>query len=343
MHNLGFTDVLLCWGLDAAAVQTRKADTKLALQLAHKAGIGVFLLLWHPSANSMPRSPEFMQTDPEGNIIDQFDVFNTKWRSTLWKNYLEDVVSAYKDEPALSGYAFDDSIGAGKVSYGAFEQKAFGTPLPTKPGDPRWDEWVKVRQDWWEDWAKDTTGYIRAADPNPEHIIYLEDGVGSITASNGSGDNGLDFARVARHFDAVGGYTSPTWTSSTESEKNVAQVTRDAIQSVRKIVGPDQKIIYTFWSANIAEERNPGPAKYPTAAQIRSVCEEALKLGIHHLDMYGYRIGEYAVSKEDQARMVPHEPAPYILTGQFPQKFMWDRPEIHEELGAYLKGLNGKK
>jgi hypothetical protein len=58
--------------------------------------------------------------------------------------------------------------------------------------------------------------------------------------------------------------------------------------------------------------------------------------------MYGFRIGEYRVSREDMARMVPAEPAPYILTGQFPQKFMWDRPEIHTDLGNYLRGLNQK-
>ena len=343
MKNMGFTDVLLCWGLDIAAVDTRKKDTKEAMQLAHKAGIGVYLLLWHPSANSLPRDPQFMQTDPNGKVLSRFDVFNATWRSTQWKSFLEDVISTYHNEPALSGYAFDDSFGGGKVSYGTYEQKAFGTPLPTKPGDPRWDEWVKARQGWWEDWAKDTVSYIRAVDPNPDHIIYLEDTVGRITASNRTGDNGLDFARVAKHFDAVGGYTSPRWTSSTESEKKVSEVTKKAITDIRKIVGPEKKIIYTFWSANIAEERTTGPAQYPTAAQIKSVCEDALKLGATQLDMYGYRIGEYLAKPGDMARMVPPEPAPYVLTGQFPGKFMWDRPEIHDELSKYLHSLNQPK
>jgi hypothetical protein len=56
--------------------------------------------------------------------------------------------------------------------------------------------------------------------------------------------------------------------------------------------------------------------------------------------MYGYRIGEYRATREEMARMVPREPVPYMLTGQFPQKFMWDRPEIQTELGAYLRSLN---
>src|SRR5437773_3117671 len=60
MRNLGFTDVLLCWGLDLSGVVTRKTETKQAMQWAHKAGIGVYLIVWHPSANSLARVPEFM-------------------------------------------------------------------------------------------------------------------------------------------------------------------------------------------------------------------------------------------------------------------------------------------
>ena len=49
--------------------------------------------------------------------------------------------------------------------------------------------------------------------------------------------------------------------------------------------------------------------------------------------MYGYRIGDYAVARKNLPKMVPAEPAPYSLTGQFPQKFIWDRPEIQTDLG----------
>jgi hypothetical protein len=343
MKQLGFTDVLLCWGIDITAVRTRKSDTMQALKWAHEAGIGVYLLIWHPHANSLPRDPTFAQVGPDGKPLNSFDVFNPEWRSTQWKAYLEEVASTYRDEPALSGYAFDDSFGGGSYSYGPFEQKAFGAPLPKKPGEPQWDRWTSLRQQWWEDWARDTVGYIRTADPNPNHEIYIEDTVGRITNTKAAEAMGLDFARVARHFDAVGGYTTPRWTSTPDSDQKAEQLTTRAIESVRKIIGPDKKMIYTFWSANIAEEMKPGPAKHPTAAEIKAVCQQALKLGIRHLDMYGYRIGEYRVSKEEQARMVPPEPAPYVLTGQFPQKFMWDRPEIHDELAKYLRGLNNAK
>jgi hypothetical protein len=342
MKNLGFTDVLLCWGLDLAGIITRKTDTREAMRAANKAGLGVYLIVWQPQANSLKRNPQFVQIDANGKPLDSFDVFNPEWRSTQWKEYLQDIASTYGNEPAMSGYVFDDSFGGANVSYGAYEEKTFGTPLPRKPTDARWDEWTKARQSWWEDWAKDTVKYIRAVDANPKHEIYLEDTIGSIKDPAQHANNGVSFAGVAQHFDAVGGYTMPRWSTDPGSNEKVSQLTKDSIQSVRKLVGPNKQIVYTFWSANIAEELNPGPAMYPTAAQIKAICEDALKRGITHLDMYGFRIGEFRATREEMARMMPAEPAPYVLTGQFPRKFLWDRPEIQTELGEYLRGLNRK-
>lgn len=338
MKQMGFTDVLICWGVDISAVKTRKSDTHQALQWAHDAGLGVYLLIWHPNANSLPRKDEFMQVNSDGKQLDSCDVFNPAWRSTQWKDYLTDVIQTYKDEPAITGYAFDDSFGGGNISYGDYEKKTFGEPLPKKPGDPRWEQWLKTRQGWWDDWARDTVADIRAVDPDPNHVIYIEDNISTIATHL---DNmGLDFAGIAKYFDAVGGYAVPHWTAAPDSDAKALQLTDTAINDIRKLGGPDKKIIFTFWSANILEERKPGPATHPTAAEIQDVCQEALKLNVRFLDMYGYRIGEYRVSKEDRTKVVPPEPAPYQLTGQFPHKFMWDRPKIHEELAKYLHSLN---
>ena len=342
MKNLGFTDVLLSWGLDTAGLITRKEDTKQAMRWAYKAGMGSYLIVWQPEANSLPRIAEFVHINADGKVLDSLDVFNPAWRSTYWKNYLQEIAKIYGHQPGMAGYVFDDSFSGGNVSYGSYEEKAFGAPLPRKPTDPRWKEWTKMRQDWWEDWAKDTMKYLRAVDPNQRHEIYLEDTSDRITNESRNSIAGVDFARVARHFDAVGGYTMPRWTSAPDSDQKVSELTKNSIESVRNVVGDKKKIIYTFWSANVAEELNNAPAKYPTAAQIKSVCEDALKLGIRHLDMYGFRIGEYRATKAEMKRMMPPEPAPYVLTGQFPRKFMWDRPEIHTELGDYLRGLNKK-
>ncbi len=342
MKNLGFTDVLLCWGLDLSGIVSRQNETREAMQLAHKAGIGVYLIVWQPSANALKRSPEFMQVNADGTVLDTFDTFNPKWRATQWKDYLQDIARIYGSEPAMAGYVFDDSFGSANISYGSYEEKAFGKPLPRKPTEPGWDEWTKMRQGWWEDWAKDTVSYIREIDPDKQHVIYLEDIISRFTNAKQQASIGLDIKRVAKHFDAVGGYTTPTWTTNVDSSDKVVQLTKRAIEGVQKAVGPEAQIVYTFWSANIAEERKPGPAMFPTASEIRAVCEQALQMGVKHLDMYGYRIGEFVVPRSELARMMPPEPAPYVLTGQFPQKFMWDRPEIQTELGKYLRGLNQK-
>lgn len=347
MKNLGFTDVTFAWGIDSSAYIRRLSETRQAMQWAHEAGLGTYLCIWHPYANSLHRRPEFMEVDSDGHQLGGFDIFNPKWRNTEWKDYLQTIAKTFHNQPGMAGYVFDDTFavidGTRKISYGAYEQRVFGKPLPKNPGDHRWDEWVKVRQGWWEDWARDTVKFIRTVDSNRQHEIYVEDGLSDLIEPTQLNNIGLDFPRVARHFDAVGGYTSVSWDDSPDSGVHAAQKATDAITNVRKIVGPDQKLVYTFWIANYPDERKPGPAKYPTAEQIRLVCEAALKLGIHHVDMYGYRIGDSSVNVADWPKWVPQEPAPYRLTGQFPQKFLWDRPEIHEDLSHYLRTLNQKK
>jgi hypothetical protein len=353
MHNLGFTDVVLCWGIDLAALRfkAREADTRQAMSWAQRAGLGAYLVIWQPTANSLKRRPEFEQIDSAGHHLFSFDVFNAEWRRTEWKQYLQEVARAYGKEPAMRGYIFDDSFtegpvgdpygkaGTGVVSYGSFERKQFGGPLPRTPSDPRWQEWVKVREGWWEDWARDTVRYIREADPNRQHIIYLEDPAGNALNPNVKNTIGLDLPRVARHFDAVGAYTSSSWDS--KSGGKVAQHTTDVLTQLQKVIDPAKLRIYTFWVANPPEERKPGPASYPTVDQIRMICQAALQLGIRDLDMYGYRIGDYRVtSNATLMKFSPGTGSTYPLTDQFPMKFLWDRPQIHDALATYLRSLN---
>lgn len=341
MKRLGFTDVLMCWGVDLAGIATRKQDTLEAMKYAHAQGLGIYLIVWQPSANSLPRNPDFMQITAAGKVLETFDVFNRDWRNTEWKQYLQDVARTYRNVPGFRGYAFDDSFqGESFVSYGAWEKKTFGATLPKKPGDPRWDDWVKARSHWWEEWATDTVRFIRDVDPDPAHILYVEDFIGSLTDPEKPAHLGLDLGRVFKHFDAVGGYTMSRWTDDAESSARVAQTNAEAIERVRKLVGPQKRIIFTFWLANQREERLPGPAKYPTTDEIIAICRTALSLGVRHLDMYGYRIGEYRASRQQMHDMVPPEPAPYRVTGQFPQKFLYDRPKVKDGLSPYLRSLN---
>lgn len=357
MGKMGFTDVLLCWGLDAAAFRlpNRSQDSLDAMRMAKKAGMGSYIVFWHPSHNSLERRPEFVQVDAGGRHLFTFDTFNPEWRRTQWKDYLQQIARIYGKEPGFSGYVFDDSFGIGPIesfggkqvppddryiSYNDFEKKNFQGALPHKPGDPLWEQWREARAKWWEDWARDTVGSIRAIDSNTAHEIYVEDEA-HVLSPKMKDTVGLDLGKVARHFDAVGAYTAISWKSPDASEG--ARITSDVLARTRAAVGPKTKIIYTFWIANHPEERNPGPANYPTVDQIKAVADAALKAGIQHLDMYGYRIGEYVVNPpSDWPKARPGTGATYPLTGQFPQKFLWDRPQLHKKLGEYLRSLNGR-
>ena len=42
-----------------------------------------------------------------------------------------------------------------------------------------------------------------------------------------------------------------SWTDTPDSTRKVTDLTNHAIDIVRKSVGPDKKIIYTFWSADL--------------------------------------------------------------------------------------------
>jgi hypothetical protein len=49
------------------------------------------------------------------------------------------------------------------------------------------------------------------------------------------------------------------------------------------------------------------------------------------------------VLRTERAHCLPNALNPtYRLSGQFPQKFLWDRPELHAGLHAYLRGLNSQ-
>ena len=244
----------------------------------------------------------------------------------------------------MAGYVFDDSFevgGTGTISYGAYERQAFGHPLPHKPSDPYWKEWCIIRAQWWNEWAHDTTNFIRQIDPDRNHLIYLEDIAGQVLNSKLGDTAGVNFARISQYFDAVGGYTFSYWDSSPDSGVKVAQQSQRALADLRKALRSDQKIIYTFWVADNGKH-SAGPAKYPTPEQIQLICQAALASGVRYLDMYGYRIGDSSVPERDLGRMMPGTGQTYPLTGQIPETFLWDRPEIHDLLAVYLHSLRHK-
>ncbi len=357
MAELGFTHVDLCWGLDAAAWTLRVEDTKYALQLCRRAGLGAYFIVWHPVHNSLARSPEFQQVDAAGQLRFTFDTFNPKWRETEWKQYLQTVARFYGQDPAFAGYIFDDSFGIGPIgsiagpggtpaerfiSYSEDDGRRFGKTPPKQPSDPEWAAWTQARAGWWEDWARETNRFIREVDAKTSHEVYLEDEQ-HVLSQQVRDATGVDFGRTARAFDAVGAYTEARWDDKPDSSARALEQTRDVIEKTRAAVGPDKKIIYTFWVGNILELRKPGPAKYPTFEQIREICEAALKLGIRHLDMYGYRIGDFVVTDANWPLKRPPASGPYPLTDPFPGKYLYDRPQLYAPLGEYLRELKHRQ
>ena len=357
MADLGFTHVDLCWGLDAAAWVLRVDDTKYALQACRRARLGTYLVVWHPVHNSLPRRPEFQQVDAAGQLRFAFNTFNETWRDTQWKQYLQALARLYAQDQAFAGYIFDDSFSIGPIksiagpggapseriiSYSQDDRRRFGKTPPKLASDPNWAEWTEARARWWEDWARDTNRFIREVDSNPRHEVYLEDEQHVLSQATRD-TTGLDFGRVAKAFDAVGAYTEARWDGKPDADKRAVEQTLSALEKTRAAIGPSKKIIYTFWVGNILELRTPGPAKYPTFDQVRDICEAALKFGIRHLDMYGYRIGDFIVTDENWPQKRPPPQGPYPLTDPFPKKYLYDRPELYEPLGDYLRGLNRRQ
>jgi len=353
MAGLGFTHVNLCWGLDAAAWTLRVDDARSALAACRRAGLGAYLIAWHPSHNSLPRSAEYQQVDVMGRLRFAFNTFNSKWRETQWKQYLQTLAKLYAQEAAFAGYIFDDSFGVGPVkniggqqgppaerivSYSEDDRRRFGKTPPRQPSDPGWTDWTAARATWWEDWGRDTNRFIREVDSNPQHEVYLEDEQ-YVLSQTARDMTGVDFGRAAKPFDAVGAYTVAHWDGQPDAGQRAVQQTWSALEKTRAAIGPHQKIIYTFWVANIVELNRPEPAKYPTFEQIREICEAALKFGIRHLDMYGYRIGDFVVNAENWPAKRPPAKGPYPLTGQYPHKHLYDRPELHDKLRSYLREL----
>lgn len=353
MAEMGFTHADLCWGLDAAAWTLRVDDTKFALQACRRAGLGAYFIVWHPVHNSLPRRPEFQQVDAAGQLRFAFDTFNATWRETQWKQYLQTLARLYARDPAFAGYIFDDSFSIGPIegiggsggapsdrfiSYSEDDRRRFGKAPPKTPSDPAWVEWTAARGRWWEEWARDTNHFIREVDANREHEVYLEDEQ-YVLSQKARDTTGVDFGKVARAFDAVGAYTEPRWDEKPGADERATEQTQSVIEKTRAAAGPGKKIIYTFWVGNILELRKPGPAKYPTFDQIREICEAALKAGIRHLDMYGYRIGDFVVTNENWPQKRPPAKGPYPLTDPFPGKYLYDRPELLKPLGEYLRTL----
>lgn len=352
IHSLGFTDVVLVWGLDAAAFSTRISDSHQAIQSAHAAGLGSYLFIWHARHNALPHAKQFEQVDAAGNALYAFDAFNPEWRRAQWKPYLQTIAREYAPEPGLAGYVFDNSFAIGNIgaidgpppkpedsylAYGDEERTMFSAPPPRSPAAPSWDKWTAARQQWWADWASDTKTAIRAIDPNPQHKIILEDGSNTIDPDT-EVRAGLKLAKVIPSFDTMSAYWAPDY-SGANANAGLAQGVGGYLAQIRAAIGPGKNLALSLRLSESSTEDLPGPASHPTLDQIKVAVNVALAMGIRDIDFYGYRMGVYHLDGPGWHKYQPGSAATYPLTGEVKGKFLCDRPELWPGLRVYLRQI----
>ncbi len=355
MHQIGFTDVMLVWGLDAAGFAVRIQDSHQAIEEAHKARLGSYLFVWHARHNSLEHLPQFEQVDSAGHHLFAFDVFNPEWRHGPWKTYLEKLAREYGPEPGLSGYIFDNSFAIGRISkidgpapkdsesyisYGPIETRMFGSTPPTDTSAANWKQWTAAREKWWADWASDTARFIRAIDKNPHHEVFLEDGANAIDPDTIS-RAGVDLTQVTDHFDTMGAYFAPSYSAAGEDQKLGREVTAH-LGAMRAAIGPKKKLVLSLRLSEGDKENGPEPAAFPTLEQIKILTDAALAAGASQIDMYGFRMGIYHLDETSWNEYRPAAGSTYKLTGEVRNTFLCDRPTLTAGLTKYFRTIKSR-
>ncbi len=355
MKQLGMTDVVLVWGLDAAAFSTREADSHEAIRNARQAGLGSYLFVWHARHNALPHDPKYQQVDSAGEVLFAFDTFDPRWRKSQWTTYLEKLAREYAHDRGFAGYIFDNSFAIGNIktidgeepqaassylSYGAEERFLFGKPLPVSENDPAWHEWTVAREKWWADWAADTQGAIRSVDHDRTHQIVLEDGDNTLDPI-ARAHAGFDLNSVMKHFDVMSAYLAPKYATSGDSQ-NLRQTTQQYLSRMRSAIGPRTELVLSLRLSDGDTEDLPGHAETPTVKQIKQCVDAALASGVHRIDLYGYRMGIYHLDGPGWKQYQPGHERRYPLTGEIRGKFLRDRPELRKDLRTYLLSVEAQ-
>jgi undecaprenyl pyrophosphate synthase len=134
----------------------------------------------------------------------------------------------------------------------------------------------------------------------------------------------------------VGAYTAFNW-DKTNALQEALTSTQEVLKEMRRIVGDDKKIVYTFWVASW--DMSPRELAHPTGEEIARIAQQAVDLGIRHVDYYGYRIGDWRVTSEEWLRLLPGIGKSYPVTKQLPGKFLRDRREVFLNLAEFNRKL----
>jgi hypothetical protein len=221
----------------------------------------------------------------------------------------------------------------------------------TAENKAEWDDWCEARASWYQEWGVDTMKYIREVDPTPDHEVYLEDGQyvlgldtvkikNSIRPVTVKDTLGVQFGRVMSVFDAVCGYTAFRW-EIPDALAQAVKRTQQTLETTRSQVGKQKKIVYTYWVGDLDTDK-PLPLKYPDAQQIIAVSKAALDLGIRHLDMYAYRVGDWRADNAEWERRRPGSNPNYPVTKPLTGRYLCDRPDVLKELRVLLPKLKAQ-
>lgn len=218
-----------------------------------------------------------------------------------------------------------------------------------------WGDWVDARTEWMEDWARDTMRFIREVDPDPAHIVYIEDLVVVLGLESRASQFsprpitfadmiGLRFGQVTRHFDRLGAYTMPSsWELEDSLDKALEQTDTVLEETISQAGGVDQ-LTYTFWISDSKQVFSPGAVTRPNAQEIWKITELALSKGVNHIDYYAFDVGGASLADEDEwKRYLPGTGEDYPLSKQFRQTWLKDRPDgVLEELGQLIRAYRGR-
>ena len=139
---------------------------------------------------------------------------------------------------------------------------------------------------------------------------------------------------MARPFDTVAAYASFSW-NYRDSFKQATNRTQTIIRQLREQVGGDKEMMFAFWTADA--DLRKAPLLLPEDNQVLSVIHLAHKLGVRHVDCYGFRIGDWRVTDEEWAAY-RSDAVDYPLTKTFDGRFLCDRPDLLDGLREGLKG-----
>ncbi|HLG19598.1 MAG TPA: beta-galactosidase [Bdellovibrionota bacterium] len=389
----GISYVVAAFGYDTTAFVRRAHDMRTFLDEADEAGLGVYLNIWGPSASQLPVPAGMETVDELGVVRITPNLFERTWVDRIWVPYLETLAEAAKGHRNFLGYYFDETFQMGRPkiaglregrfsSYSELDRIRFRVWLmkkygdlpalakawrekpasdwnevapPAEPSNPKkWWDWIEARKAWLRDWAQATRAAIRREDPNPAHLLVLEDDeliletegvtgaaaakvraqLGASALANMLDQRGLDIRDLARFFDAISVYAAFSW-SGEQDLREYQDQTRRIVRKLKTLFGEQPFPIFTFW---VGTSLDSPRQSHPTVDEILSIIDIARREGARAADLYAYRVGDWRLSPVDRPDLLPGNGRYYPIAPPMKGIYLADRPQVLKALKKALVG-----